>query len=131
MGFGKEVQNCLQTYGNNIALISLEEIVDYLFREYLNSELWSIVISPNDLNINYPGSYGCYCDFVCWRASYVRLEAAQIAACGGWILCSVLPYSRKIGPKVPYSRNFSETPPPPGRDGLSVKVGLCARNFGD
>ena len=53
MGFGKEVQNCLQTYGNNIALISLEEIVDYLFREYLNSELWSIVISPNDLNISW------------------------------------------------------------------------------
>ena len=79
MGFGKEVQNCLQTYGDNIALISLEEIVDYLFREYLNGELWSIVISPNDLNIIlYPGSYGCYCDFVCWRASYVRLEAAQI-----------------------------------------------------
>ena len=60
MGFGKEVQNCLQTYGDNIALISLEEIVDYLFREYLNGELWSIVISPNDLNIIlYPGSYGC------------------------------------------------------------------------
>ena len=53
MGFGKEVQNCLQTYGNNIALISLEEIVDYLFREYLNGELWSIVISPNDLNISW------------------------------------------------------------------------------
>ena len=53
MGFGKEVQNCLQTYGNNIALISLEEIVDYLFREYLTSELWSIVISPNDLNISW------------------------------------------------------------------------------
>ena len=53
MGFGKEVQNCLQTYGNNIALISLEEIVDYLFREYLNSELWSIVISPDDLNISW------------------------------------------------------------------------------
>ena len=53
MGFGKDVQNCLQTYGNNIALISLEEIVDYLFREYLNSELWSKVISPNDLNISW------------------------------------------------------------------------------
>ena len=53
MGFGKEVQNCLQTYGNNIALISLEEIVDYLFREYLNSELWSIMISPDDLNISW------------------------------------------------------------------------------
>ena len=53
MGFGKEVQNCFQTYGNNITLISLEEIVDYLFREYLNSELWSIVISPNDLNISW------------------------------------------------------------------------------
>ena len=53
MGFGKEVQNCLQIYGNNIALISLEEIVDYLFREYLNGELWSIVISPNDLNISW------------------------------------------------------------------------------
>ena len=51
MGFGKEVQNCLQTYGNNIALIRLEEIVDYLFN--LNSELWSIVISPNDLNISW------------------------------------------------------------------------------
>ena len=50
MGFGKEVQNCLQTYGNNIALIRLEEIVDYLFN--LNSELWSIVISPNDLYIS-------------------------------------------------------------------------------
>ena len=53
MGFGKEVQNCLQTYGNNIALIRLEEIVDYLFREYLNSELWSIVVSPNDLNLSW------------------------------------------------------------------------------
>ena len=53
MGFGKEVQNCLQPYGNNIALIRLEEIVDYLFREYLNGELWSIVISPNDLNISW------------------------------------------------------------------------------
>ena len=53
MGVGKEVQNCLQTYGNNIALIRLEEIVDYLFREYLNSELWSIVVSPNDLNISW------------------------------------------------------------------------------
>ena len=53
MGFGKEVQNCLQTYGNNIALIRLEETVDYLFREYLNSELWSIVISPDDLNISW------------------------------------------------------------------------------
>ena len=53
MGFGKEIQNCLQTYWNNIALISLEEIVDYLFREYLNSELWSIVISPDDLNISW------------------------------------------------------------------------------
>ena len=58
MGFGKEVQNCLQTYGNNIALISLEEIVDYLFREYLNSELWSIVISPDDLNIIILGVMG-------------------------------------------------------------------------
>ena len=40
-----------KTYGNNIALISLEEIVEYLFREYLNSELWSTVISPNDLKL--------------------------------------------------------------------------------
>ena len=53
MGFGKEVQICLQTYGNSIALIRLEEIVDYLFREYLNSELWSMVISPDDLNISW------------------------------------------------------------------------------
>ena len=53
MDFGKEVQNCLQTYRNNIALIRLEEIIDYLFREYLNSELWSIVISPKDQNISW------------------------------------------------------------------------------
>ncbi len=52
MGF-KEIQNCLTNLRNNIALISLEEIVDYLFREYLNGELWSIVISPNDLNISW------------------------------------------------------------------------------
>ena len=49
----KEFKIVLQTYGNNIALISLEEIVDYLFREYLNSELWSIMISPDDLNISW------------------------------------------------------------------------------
>ena len=49
----KKFKIVLQTYGNNIALISLEEIVDYLFREYLNGELWSIVISPNDLNISW------------------------------------------------------------------------------
>ena len=54
----KKFKIVLQTYGNNIALISLEEIVDYLFREYLNGELWSIVISPNDLNIIILGVMG-------------------------------------------------------------------------